>query len=146
MTIERRTGFSEDTFCNGTPCRLVTFGRYPRLYSTIMSLVIVIYETSLAGMASYITRNRSGFGKPANPWRRDGKLDSETSCNWLLALSLNSISPRLQLKFVIATAWHFQPKISARAQISITFRKRFLTYLMVGIVGSRYSWRMHDMV
>jgi hypothetical protein len=55
MTIGRRTGFSEDTFCYGVPCRLVTFpGRYPRTEvafpSTMASPVIVIYETSLASI------------------------------------------------------------------------------------------------
>jgi hypothetical protein len=85
MTIGRRTGFSEDTFSYGTPCRLVSFpfpGRYPRLPSTMTSPVIVIYETSRRRAALEIVRDS---GNPAILWRQDGKLDSETLCNWLLA-------------------------------------------------------------
>jgi hypothetical protein len=79
-----------------------------------------------------IVQYSKSFGIRETPEIRGAETENlipRLSCNWLLALSLNSMSPRLQLKFVIATA--FQSKISAIAQISITFRERFLTYLMV---------------
>lgn len=41
------------------------------------------------------------------------------------------VAPRLQLKFAIVTAI-VQSKFSATTQTSITFRKRFLTCIMVG--------------
>lgn len=97
MTIERRTGLSEDTFCHGTQCRLVTFpGWYPKLPSTM-------HEES----RDRDLRNCPGFGK----------LRNSVAPRWFrvighalrVAPSLTSMSPRLQLKFVIATAT-FQSK------------------------------------
>lgn len=135
MTIRRHTGFSEDIFCQC--CSTLASPRHvPRSVSEVAftktSPVVVIYETSLAGIRS---SKLSAFGKPAILWRRDGNLFPRLcafgySLRRLSSFRACSVSYQNVAAASIEVRHYYCHKFSATVQIM--FRECFLTCLMVG--------------